>query len=132
MIVVVVEDLMLCCRNGTELNGLHIRVNPAYIKPKVCFVLLHHITQSSLFVIVLHKIHMLLLCDRSIFHIFPRSVHIAYFSMQTVTFSISICQFYANMQTGHKSTYLCHMSCLVTVRVFLKKLLHKTDMPKLV
>jgi len=33
--------IWLYCRNGTELEGLHIRVNPASVKPKVCVGSLH-------------------------------------------------------------------------------------------
>ena len=67
---------------------------------------------SSNFILATHADFMRI-CDHE-------SVHIAYFSAYTVTFSISINPFYANMRTWPNSAYFCHIFRLVTVRVFLK------------
>jgi len=67
--------------------------------------------------------------DRGIIHIFPKSVHIAYFSAQTATFSISICWFYANVRTWPNSAHFHSIFRHATVRVFWKKLPQKIGMP---
>ena len=62
-------------------------------------------------------------------HISPKCAYAHIFPHKLSLSPFSLCRFYANMQTGHYSAYFLRIFHPVTVRICLKKLPHKTDMP---